>query len=188
MGEGEKRVQRKVRRKNIQRAVLSAIQVSGMLTVAVLAPNVLQILRYTKGSKSSHTQRIHKSIKRMEKKGLIKKNSEGRLFLTNYGQVTIQKIEMGNSDLAKPRKWDKHWRMVIFDIPERKRKSRDQLRLMLKSIGFYRLQGSVWVYPYDCEDLVTLIKTDFLLGKEVLYLVTEYLESDTAIKKHFKLT
>ena len=58
---------------------------------------------------------------------------------------------------------------------------------MLRAIGFYKLQASVWVYPYDCEDLIVLLKKDFLLGKEVAYILAEEIEGEWILKKHFGL-
>ena len=45
------------------------------------------------------------------------------------------------------------WRVIIFDIPE-KEKMRLQISYLFKQSGLYRLQDSVWVYPYDCEDII----------------------------------
>ena len=54
-------------------------------------------------------------------------------------------------------------------------------------IGFVRLQDSVWVYPYDCEDLIVLLKADFKIGKDVLYMIVDEMEGDTHLRKEFGL-
>jgi len=54
-------------------------------------------------------------------------------------------------------------------------------------IGFVRLQNSVWVYPYDCEDLVKLLKADFRIGREVLYVIADSIENDMWMRKEFSL-
>jgi hypothetical protein len=54
-------------------------------------------------------------------------------------------------------------------------------------IGFVRMQDSVWLYPYDCEDLIVLLKADFKIGKDVLYMIVDSIEADTTWRKHFKL-
>ena len=46
---------------------------------------------------------------------------------------------------------DKKWRLVIFDIPERKRATRDKLRRALSSLGMGLLQSSVWISPQDIK-------------------------------------
>ena len=64
----------------------------------------------------------------------------------------------------------------------------DRLRRLMREYGFLRLQNSVWVYPHDCEELISLIKADLRIGKDVLYAVVESIEYDAWIKKHFNLS
>jgi len=87
--------------------------------------------------------------------------------------------------LEKPKRWDRKWRVVIFDIGEKQRRIRDQLRITLNKIGFVKLQKSVWVYPYDCEDFMMLLKANFELGRNLLYLVVDEIEDDQWLKKIF---
>jgi len=47
--------------------------------------------------------------------------------------------------ITKP--WDKKWRLVVFDIPEKNRLARDALRKKLKELGFAPLQRSTWISP-----------------------------------------
>jgi len=58
---------------------------------------------------------------------------------------------------------------------------------MMLDFGFLRVQYSVWVSPYDCEELIALVKAELRLGKDVLYVVVEQIENDGWIKKHFQL-
>ena len=53
------------------------------------------------------------------------------------------------------------------------------------NIGFMRLQDSVWIYPYDCEDLIALFKADSKIGKDILYMIVEALEYDEPVKSYF---
>ena len=75
----------------------------------------------------------------------------------------------------------------MFDISENKRKIRNLLRFHLKKVGFIQIQGSVWIYPYPCEEIVTIIKANFKLSDEVIYLTTESFEKDFYFKKIFKI-
>ena len=77
--------------------------------------------------------------------------------------------------------------MLVFDIPEYRRSLREKIRLTLLNIGFVRLQDSVWIYPYDCEDLVNLLKVDFQVGKDLLYLIVDSIENDRNFRKSFGL-
>src|SRR3989344_2704281 len=89
--------------------------------------------------------------------------------------------------LQKPKKWDGRWRVVIFDVWERRRNIRNKLRSMLEKAGFLRLQDSVWIYPYDCEELVAFLRADLKLGNGVLYIIAEGIENDAKYRIHFDL-
>ena len=75
----------------------------------------------------------------------------------------------------------------MYDMKEPRKKLRDRLRATLIDLGFVKLQNSVWVYPYDCEDLITLIKADSKIGQEVLYVIADTIENDKHLKEMFGL-
>ena len=92
----------------------------------------------------------YQSYYRMAKTGEIEKeiiNGEPVLKITAKGNRLLnESIPMRR--LAKKR-WDKCWRMVIFDIPEEKRIIRDRLRNKLISLSFAMWQRSIYVTPHD---------------------------------------
>lgn len=190
MGEIEKSLKRKIRNTKIQKVVLGAIATAGVLSVALLAPNALQMLKLFNLDKKilrDKNHAINLSRDRLIKNGLIKYSKEGFLSLTKLGEETLRKMKLHNYVLPKPKKWDKKWRILIFDIKEEFRIVRDKVRNTLISIGFVHLQDSVWVYPYDCEDLITLLKADFEIGKDLLYIIADSIENDKVIKEQFDL-
>lgn len=95
-----------------------------------------------------------------------------------------EKTKLSN---LKKRRWNGRWRVVIFDVPERRRQTRDRLRDIMKEVGFVRLQDSVWVFPYDCEDFITLLKAELKIGVAILYMVVEQIENDKYLREHFGL-
>jgi len=66
------------------------------------------------------------------------------------------------------RPWDKKWRLVTFDIPEKHRKTRDKLGYELGKLGFRHFQRSVWISPLpinkQLERLVNRIGNKKLLS------------------------
>lgn len=188
MGRLEKEVRINIRNTKIQNAVLTAVKVEGVLAVATLTPNALQILGFS--SKKYSAKRKDKSIyharQNLVKRGLLKYDGNF-LQLTKDGERVLDIFERQNFRLSKPKKWDKKWRILIFDIKEKRRRTRDLLRRTLISIGFKRLQDSVWVYPYDCEDLITLLKADFKIGKDLLYIIADKIEYDAPLRDYFGL-
>ena len=171
----------------MQKIILSTIAGVGILGVGLLAPNVIGAMAKL-GFLSNKRQReyVSSSASKMVKKGLVKYN--GKFYeLTSLGKERLRRWEFSNFSFNKPRKWDGKWRVIIFDIPDKKRKVRDQIRHLFHSAGLYLLQESVWVYPYDCEDIIALLKTDFGVGKNLLYLIVEELENDRHLRDEFDL-
>lgn len=179
----EKDLKRRIRLGRIQKAILTTIAVSGTLLVAVAAPNLVQLLgstdRFFNARKTS-------AIRKLRDEGLIvfeTRDSQTFLTLTAKGRRFVDQSFF----ITKPRRWDGRWRLVIFDIPVHRSVYRRALRAKLQEIGFEKLQASVWAFPYDCEELVTLLKADFGLGKEVLYIIADSIENDRALRGRFGL-
>lgn len=79
------------------------------------------------------------------------------IMLTSKGWDKIFTIKIKLKD-KKSRK-DGKWQMVLFDIPETKRKNRDLFRKGLQYLGYKKLQKSIWVCKYNTlEETKELIK------------------------------
>ena len=187
MGNLEKASKKRTRRINIQKIILKSVIAAGLISVGLLAPNVIGAMGKL-GLIPSKRQKeiIEKSRTRLIRRGLLAYR-DGALRLTPKGESVLRAYELRDYRLKKPKRWDGKWRVLIFDIQERKKKTREQIRRTLAAIGFVRLQDSVWIYPYDCEDLLTLLKSDFHIGKELLYMVVDQLENDAPLKAQFNL-
>lgn len=91
---------------------------------------------------------LAKALQRLREGGFIEFIGDEKLMLklTDKGR---EKAIL--AQLQSPAgKWDGKWRIVIFDIPEKRRSVRDLLRHNLKSWGFTPWQQSVWVTKKDC--------------------------------------
>ncbi len=189
MGKLEEENRKVMRATKIQKIVLRTIATAGILSVALLAPNALKMLKFfgNNKDKKNKTYSINNSRKRLIEKGFVEYSKNGLLSLTLLGKKALNKFENRDFKIKKPEKWDKKWRILIFDIKEINRSVRDNIRTTLISIGFVKLQKSVWVYPYDCEDLVNLLKADFDIGREVLYIIADRIENEKVLIDNFKL-
>lgn len=99
--------------------------------------------------KKSEFSRI---IKRLREQGFIELISENEISsrLTDSGKdrALWTKMKMGDE------KWDGRWRLVIWDVPEKRRLARDLLRYKLKQLGFTQWQKSVWVSKVNCTEVL----------------------------------
>jgi len=86
----------------------------------------------------------------LKKQGYIKiaslKGKKG-ILITPKGSKKILKVKYKLSD--KKRRKDKKWIMIMYDIPEKKKKERTSLREMLQILGYQQFQKSIWMCPYD---------------------------------------
>src|SRR3989338_1242837 len=165
----------------------------GLLAGFAIAPGSarliksLKILSFLKNFNSSKMARARNNLL---KKGILRRVEE-------QGKITIRLSEQGNrifETLPKylavthaKKRWDNKWRVVIFDIQEKYKRSRDKLRIKLKQLGLYRLQDSVWVYPHPLEDILVLLKSEFRLGSSTLYIIADQIEQDRHLKKFFAI-
>jgi DNA-binding transcriptional regulator PaaX len=187
MGKLEKERSKKAGRENLQKIILSSVTTAGILGVGLLAPNVIGAMaKLGLIPKPRQEEYIESSASKLVKRGLLKFN--GKYYEpTKEGESKLRRWVLSDYKMHKPKRWDGKWRMIIFDIPEKKKRVRRQISSLFHQAGFYRLQDSVWVYPYDCEDIIGLLKTDFGVGKDVLYVIADEIENDRHLRAEFEL-
>lgn len=180
----------------LQTIILGTLCVTGVLAIGLVAPQVLSLFEYLNPVSRKNTmrfnQRITQALLRLERNGLIHITGEGKrrgIHLTTQGEEKINALYAGAYVIPLPVRWDGKWRVVMFDVPEKRKKARDILRMLLRSAGFIHFQDSAWIQPYPCDELVTLLRSHLGSGKgEIRYLVASFAdESDHAFRKHFDL-
>jgi len=141
--------------------------------------------------KEINEKKLRKEIKELYRSKLVtkKENPDGSyaVVLTEKGKLRVLTYHFKKMRIEN-KKWDGKWRMVVFDIPEKKRKGRDALRGELKKIGFYELQKSVFVFPYECQDEIDFVIEFFDLRKYVRFGILKSIDNELHLKKIFKLT
>ncbi len=186
MGKLEEASRKRTKKNQLKKIILRTVKIAGLLSIALVAPNVIGAMGKL-GLIPSPRQGdvVERTSDRLVRKGLMEWR-DGKLRLTAKGERQLLELELREL-VKRQRRWDGKWRVLIFDIPERRRGLRQKVRNTLSDIGFARLQDSVWAYPYDCEDLVALLKADFHIGDDMLYMIVDSIERDTKLKQIFKL-
>lgn len=171
--------------------ILAVLAVAGVLVIAAMAPNIFQMFgRYKKSRRYSDKQlrNAFYTLKRRDFIEVIKEKDEKTVVrLTKKGKQYVREFSIDNLNILKPKKWDKKWRVVIFDIPNKFNMARLALRNKIKEFGFYKLQKSVWIYPYPCEDEILFIANFFDIEPFVEILTVESLLRKDKIKKIFHI-
>jgi DNA-binding transcriptional regulator PaaX len=177
----------KEKRQDLQKFILEAVSAAGVLTIGAITPNVLLSLKKVGIiPKPRQKEYIGSSASKLARKGLLYFDGK-RYQMTSLGENILRRWQFSDFKIKKPKKWDRKWRVIIFDIPEKKRGKREQIRRLFLQAGLERLQDSVWVYPYDCEDVLTLLKTDLGISKNLLYLIVDEIENDKYLREIFDL-
>jgi len=155
----------------------------GILTMeAFLSPSLYKEPSYfsfessTEGKKRRSKRKkpsdvsIRQSLWRLRKAGFIEKK-EKNYFFTEKGKIIANHILKRKKIISK--KWDGKYRLVIFDIPEKNKKTRDWLRQELYLIGYKKLQESVLIGRHPLpEDLISSIKQN-KIGNFVNYVLAD---------------
>lgn len=130
---------------------------------------------------------LQKKLESIKKKGLIDLSGE-KIRLTVKGKKLFEKIELSDLKLKKPKEWDGLWRLVSYDIPEKYKKSRDFFRSVLVKNGFFQIQESLWVHPYQCREEIAVVAIRMNLNYNVIVMETEKLPNEKEMQDHFSLS
>jgi RNA-binding protein YhbY len=129
---------------------------------------------------NKNKESIRQSLRRLNRQGIVKKRG-ANFMLTKQGREMIEKIISRERILKK--KWDKKYRLVIFDIPEKKRGARNWLRSELYMIEYSQLQMSVFIGKHPLpEDIIKDIEHHGI-GKYVNYLLVKNVYDKKRINK-----
>lgn len=137
-------------------------------------------------------EKIKNSLKSLEKREIIsleEKNNNVFVKLKDQNNSLVIKysIKALFDFKKKEKKWKGRWFFVFFDVPKIQNNKRDYLRSYLLKIGFIKYQQSVYIFPYECQKEVTLIKKVVEGAKYMKYIVAEKIEDEDKIKQYFGL-
>lgn len=145
-------------------AVLSLLAGAGAITLAGMlggGPTAARALLRMPGVSVRVIRRTLRRLRRIEYIGMAERNGEVIVTITERGRQRVLRANLDNLKLRKPRRWNRMWHVVIFDIPEGYSSNRDALRKKLRSLTFFKLQQSVYVTPYPCHDELDLLNEVF---------------------------
>lgn len=178
----------------LSQEILRKLFLGGMLLIAAQSPyfwhNVYKAI--FSGRKLKFKEKQVKDVFRyLKNKGLIYfETKDGQIYirLTKEGEKEAGKYQINRLQIKIPKKWDRKWRVIIFDVPEEKKVRRNAFRGKLKELGFYPLQKSVWVCPYSCAKEISLLREFFNLDKRNLkVLEVVKMEDDKFLRQFYNL-
>lgn len=140
--------------------VLKVLAAGGIIVgTAVLPALPMVLVGAVKLWKDVNKTDLGRIIKRLEKQEMLTlRDKEGKTYIeiTEKGKKRILEYDFENMKISS-KKRDGKWRLIIFDIPEGKKRNRDAFRKKLIQIGCIRLQDSVFVSAFPCKNEIDFL-------------------------------
>lgn len=179
------------------KAVLTLIGAGTFLAASLVIPNLPLALRPFLRNENDYEAwkrfnipHLKRTIQRLEQQKLVEVSEEGRMQVikvTEKGRKKILKFSLDELEIKKPKFWDKKWRLVSFDLPEKQKKERGIFTDYLRAWNFYPLHKSVYLHAYSCFKEIEFLREYLGIGKYVkMFTVTE-IENSSVFKKFFEV-
>jgi len=179
--------------------LLKVLVVGGVITIAAVNPffGLLAAKVIEEELKKRKWRRFKDDIFYLKRRGLVKmyQNRDGsyRVISTTEGRRRVARHDLDNIIIQIPQKWDRCWRLIIFDIPTEKQKGRLALLSRFRQLGFIKLQKSVWAHPFECKNEVAIFAKAFDVEECIHWLVCrdtsacDYLQNEFEKRNTVKL-
>ncbi len=182
----------KIKTRYYAKEILKYLLLSGATFIAASSPYfVFNLSQKIFKDRKIVRKKINNSFWYLKKKGLLQLKRQKHdvcIALTKGGRKRAGKYQIDDLYIERPKKWDKKWRIVIFDIPNSSAVVRNVFRRKLKEFGFYLLQRSVWIYPFECREEINFLREFLGTGKrQIQILEVNQLEDDRFLRKVFKV-
>ncbi|MBI5912967.1 hypothetical protein HY839_00830 [Candidatus Azambacteria bacterium] len=171
--------------------ILHFVALAGGVAALSVANPLLprQLLREYMRAKKFEKNKFMQDLKRLQKRELIDihEAADGtiRLRLKAGGKEAVLKYNLETMTLARPKRWDGTWRLVMFDIPSHKNTARDALRRKLKELDFYQLQKSVFLSPFPCEKEIDALGVFWGVRDHIILMYVSRFEGEEKLKRVF---
>lgn len=141
--------------------------------------------QYVTGATRVHYRRVYD----LKRKGYVqmKKDKKNQSFFHLTPKGKLQLLKYLHLEKIKKGKWDRRWRIVVFDIPEKMKKWRNYIRHDLKELGFEPLQESVYITPYPVTSELDEKLKVWGLRKYFRYITVSEIDGEEKLKNEFNL-
>lgn len=176
------------------RTALAILGTTAGIAALVVFPGLAivakEFLRHQRGRRAYSRHTMRNTLLRMEQRGFIRlvgKEGELMVQLTKDGKRMLKNLRYETLCIPPPTKWDGAWRLVAFDIPEKKRATRFLFRKKLREMGFVRIEKSLFLHPHPCTTEIAYL-VDFLGIAPFVHLIhATSFNDDLRWQRHFKL-
>lgn len=174
----------------VSKIALALLATGGILVALAVAPGLGAALKLIDPNPRKAMDKLERALRRLIKNGDVEfePGKFKRYRLTTAGARKLARLQFVEYILPQPKKaWDGKWWVVCFDIPETEQYVRRLFQTKLSGLRFYRLQNSIFVYPYPCTELLKLTHQAFELQKHVRMITAESIDNEKILLNFFHL-
>ena len=174
----------------LAKKILLIAVAGGAIAAVMVLPGLGVIFKHFGADSAKERYRVKRTVKRLEEQGVIKhriKNGKEEFVVTKKGKTHLAELLVDDLFIRQPAKWDGRWRVLIYDIPNKKDLERRELNRVVSEIGMKSVQQSVFVSPYPCKAQIDAIARHYDLDKHLAYFEADYFEGANDLLNHFKL-
>lgn len=178
----------KYERGELAKEILKGLAMGGFIIMCLAMPNLAQVVDLFKPRNSRDRYRVKQAVRRLQKNNMVRivnRNGHEVVEITAQGKKKVLDYDLDSMQLETKRKWDGKWRIVMFDIPEKRKRARDAVSFKIKEIGMYPIQKSVFVFPHPCKDEIDFVGEIFGVRNNIIYIEATHIDSAEKAKHHF---
>lgn len=183
---------KKYQRDKRKKLLYEILKFGGAITIVFLAPGAAPfILKPFMEKNNISNSELNRSLKAMNDDGLISirelKDGSVVVRLKKEGKIKALRYQVEELEIKRPKKWDKRWRIVIFDIPEKHKVARNVLKSKLDELGFKLIQKSIYLYPFPCENEVDFIASVYGINNYIQIIRADKIQNEDKLMELFNI-
>ena|SRR3989344_655609 len=178
------------KRGELAKKILLLVAGTTLFTAALVLPGLTHAFALFIPKNAKGRYRIKRTLQTLQNQRLVKiyyKGAREIIEITEKGKKRILEYKLDELKVQRPKKWDRLWRLVIFDIPEQMKDIRGEINFRLTDMGFLPFQKSVFVCPYPCKKEIDFLGEHFYVRKYIKYVLAKYIDDDELFKEKFEL-
>ena len=178
------------KRGELAKTILKVLAVGGILAASLALPGLTQVLAIFQPKNYRDRDRIKKNLNALQKRGMIRiyeKGSKSVVEITEAGERQILAYNLDEMKLARPKKWDKLWRIIVFDIPEKKKRLRMEINFRLQQIGLRPFQKSTFITQVECRKEIDFLGNYFGVRQYMKYILAKEVDDEYRLRNLFNI-
>jgi DNA-binding transcriptional regulator PaaX len=167
--------------------ILKGLALGGFIVACFALPGLAQVATLFQPKNTRERYRIKRTVYRLKEHGFIHIDKHAHIILTPKGRKVLQKYRVGDLAIKRPHLWDGWWRIIIFDIPNEKRRERNSVRFHLKRMGFVPIQKSTFAIPFECKKELEALGSYYGVRNFIKYILAKDFDGSKPLKTLFKI-